>query len=38
VESIMMVIKFAVLQGQWIIVVGLLGILLAEAFYRLGRA
>jgi multisubunit Na+/H+ antiporter MnhG subunit len=38
VESIMMIVKFAVLQGQWIVVVGLLGILLAEALYRLGRA
>jgi hypothetical protein len=37
VESIMMVVKFAVLQGQWIIVLGLLGILLAEALYRLSR-
>ena len=37
-ESIMMVVKFVVLQGQWIVVLGLLGILLTEALYRVGRA
>jgi hypothetical protein len=34
----MMVVKFAALQGQWIVVLGLVGILLAEAMYRVGRA
>jgi hypothetical protein len=34
----MMVVKFAMLQGQWIVVVGLMGVLLTEALYRLIRA
>jgi hypothetical protein len=34
----MMVVKFVVLQGQWIVVLGLVGILLVEAMYRVGRA